>query len=179
MKIFVDLDETLIHSIVVKNSNNHNRTYVKFTDRMYGIIKRRSAPLLLELIREIDPDPIMITTADYEWAHYCNTEFGFNFNTVYSRDDFTCVKSDNPYARSIVDWNEKSLGLDDAVIIDNYPWSLPSPEHKMMFVFGKVDQHRWFQINEYNGHISKDFVKTDELHIRTLMNRVKLLSETI
>jgi hypothetical protein len=154
MKIFLDLDDTLIHSVY--GVGNSKRTYATFAEGSYGSIYRSISPELIQFCRNIDPDTSIVTTATYDWVETWNDVFnmGFAKHQMYSRDDFTS-ETHMDYGRTIVDWNKKSLNLKEFVIVDNYDihdkWN-PSSKHKMCFLGGpNYDAGNWINIKPFTG----------------------------
>lgn len=175
MKIFFDLDDTLIHSI--HGGNNRNRIYRRFVgDGSYGSIVRPTAYELLSFARFIDPSPAMITTATRDWADEWNETFDFGFTEIYSREDFMNTVSAD-YGRSYSIWNGKCLNINDFVIIDNYEWDDSSPIMKQQFIHGEPVRERWVTIKEFSGITNKDWVTADKKHINEIQKKIIELSK--
>jgi hypothetical protein len=167
MRIFLDLDDTLIHS-VYNHKNNKNRTYIQFKDDgRYGSVERPIAKDLIQFARSIDPDVSILTTATMDWAMAWSNvfQFGFDENHIYDRHAFTTWRT-SIYGGTDIIWNEKSLNLKHAVIVDNnHLINLhdASPIHKMNFLFGEdFDDENWIHMRAFDGNVSADALKADE-----------------
>ena len=174
MRIFFDLDDTLIHS--QRGGQNKHRIYRRFEgDGSYGSILRPTAKDLIAYAKTIDPNPAMITTAVREWAETWNEVFELGFTEIYAREDFLIDVWGN-YGHK----HEEVLGnlnIEDAVIIDNYPHSFEHPQQKQRFVFGHVCQERWIQINEFFGLTKDDWVNKDKKHIAEIQEKIERIYE--
>lgn len=172
MRIFLDLDDTLIHS--VRGGHNKNRIYRKFTgDGRYGSIARYIGYDLIQFCRMIDPDTSMLTTATRDWAEEWNAvfEFGFDSEHIYSREDYT-METSRPYSGYVVDWNGECLDVSHGVIVDNYDAYDPSPKIKMNFVFGKFCPDNWIQIREFDGRNSGDVKCVEENELDYIQKQI-------
>lgn len=175
MKIFFDLDDTLIHS--VHGGNNKNRVYRKFEgDGSYGSILRPTAFDLLNFARSIDKSPAIITTATRDWADTWNEAFELGFTEIYSREDFIdSINAD--CGRVSTFWNGNCLNINNFVVIDNYFWNDESPTHKMQFIHGKPVEERWITIKEFTGISNKQWIQADTKHIDEIQKKILEISQ--
>lgn len=161
MRIFLDLDDTLIYTLRGEPKNIHDISRLKSItfelDGCCNSVYRAIAPELISFCRSIDPDTSIITTATKEWAEAWSNAFdmGFDSEHIYARHDYTeeeKIPSMPGFTRVV--WNGNSLHLKSACIIDNYDirdmW-IPSPDQKMKFVFGP--RYREYQ-NKMDGWIT-------------------------
>ena len=88
MRIFLDLDDTLIYSVYRKHKKGY--TSAKFAgDGLYSSILRPIAHEMISFAKSIDPDASILSTATMDWIQHWNKEFnlGFSDDQMYARDD--------------------------------------------------------------------------------------------
>jgi hypothetical protein len=175
-RIFVDLDDTLIYSKVGGEQKQPWKTHKfggkhtlkKFKKYTMAAVARPMGYQLLEFVRSIDPDTMLLTAATREWAEVWNSafDFGFTIDQIQGRDD-----------------DFVPLGIDDggAVMIDNNDGRDHYTDHaKIQYIWGQggdmagfysyhhdfFDNHRkqgWIQIKCFPGlYNSKDFLEADQ-----------------
>src|SRR5215510_924934 len=85
-KIYVDLDETLIHARVAGPRPPGKRRRFAFGLEVYDVALRPCAHYLLGCLREIGCVSLL-TTSQREYAEKINEAFGLSFEQLYCRED--------------------------------------------------------------------------------------------
>jgi hypothetical protein len=97
--IFVDLDETLIHTFIPFYGEVPTKDSVKVKisgeDELYDTALRQGALYFLQLLRNTG-NVYMLTAATADYAAAMNREFGFGFTSqdMYSREDIAAGQLD-------------------------------------------------------------------------------------
>lgn len=150
MKIFIDLDDTLIKSLFLREipSDLRPEEWVGvFDDELYLSEARLSGYKLLDFCRRIDKNVNLLTTATRKWAEYWNKVFdlGFKKEEVISRHDF--LKFEDRYDV------KKTLALKNAVIIDDKRPRVGEPLSflKAKYVFGE-NSANWVQVPRFRDN---------------------------
>lgn len=148
MTIYLDLDDTVIHSIYGVGRNPSKRTTISLSNEdVYHTLLRPLAPNILAGLRNIGSVKIL-TTAVKEYALAQNRVFslGFYDTDIISRED---------YITSINDmFGEKWVPLHsrtdpNSILIDNLPPTSESSRLKIQFL--GIQQSSYFQIREFFG----------------------------
>jgi len=148
MTIYLDLDDTLIHSVYGLGRNPGKRTTISLSNKdVYHTLLRPLASDILAGLRNIGQVK-MLTTAVKEYALAQNQAFflGFSDADIIARED---------YVTSINDmFGEKWVPLQsktdpNSVLIDNLPPSTESSRIKIQFL--GIKQSSYFQIREFYG----------------------------
>lgn len=148
MTIYLDLDDTLIHSVYGVGRNPGKRTVINLSNEdIYHTLLRPLAPDILAGLRNIGPVK-MLTTAVKEYALAQSRAFslGFNPQDIISREDYISVINDM--------FGEKWVPLQsrtdpNSILIDNLPPSTESSRIKIQFL--GIKSSSYFQIREFYG----------------------------
>jgi len=148
MNIYIDLDDTLIHSVYGVGRNPGKRTVIQLgEDEVYHSFLRPEAGRILGELRQIGTVR-MLTTATREYARAHNQTFSLGFleEEIFSRDEYIC-KVQVGYGE---DWIPTQCGIDKtAVLIDNLPPNTESSRIKIKFL--GIDPEHYIQIREFSG----------------------------
>jgi len=85
-KIYIDLDETLIHARVAGPRSPGKRRRFAFGLEVYDVALRPCAHYLLGCLREIGC-VALLTTSQRDYAEKINEPFGLGFEELYCRED--------------------------------------------------------------------------------------------
>ena len=91
-KIYVDLDETLIHAGAAGLRSPGRRRRVAFGLEVYDVALRPCAHCLLGCLREIGCVSLL-TTSQRDYAEKINEAFGLGFEQLYCREDIFVFQS--------------------------------------------------------------------------------------
>jgi len=91
-KIYVDLDETLIHAGAAGLRSPGRRRRVAFGLEVYDVALRPCAHYLLGWLREIGCASLL-TTSQRDYAEKINEAFGLGFEQLYCREDIFVFQS--------------------------------------------------------------------------------------
>lgn len=123
--IFVDLDETLIHTFISFYGEIPSEDAVKIKidgeDELYETVLRQGALYFLQLLRNTG-NVYMLTAATADYAAVMNEKFGLGFNesNMYSREDIAAGQLD-----------PNLFGQGNVYLYDN----LPRHENRSKIVF--------------------------------------------
>ena len=156
--VFVDLDEVLIHTSALYNeplSKNLANDYAQATfdgdPCLYVAALRPGAHTLLSRIRQIVPTErvFMLTSSTREYSKKWNEAFGFNFHTIYHREDIK-----NRYFEPLM---ASQFPDAEAYHIDN----LPRHENNSKVEFLKaIDPYpTYIEVSEYYSSPAHDFTE--------------------
>lgn len=154
MNIYVDLDDTLIHSVYGVGRNPGKRTVVRLSeDDIYHSLLRPEAGRLLSSLRRVGQVKMLTTAIDeYARAHNKLFSLGFRDDEIIARESYI-TKIQIAYG---TDWVPSATGTDpEAVLIDNLPPSTESSRTKRAFLGIRDDGY--FQIREFNGKDPEGF----------------------
>jgi len=149
MKIFIDLDDTLIKSLSLHEIPGYLRPEEwvgVFGDELYLSEVRLSGYKLLDFCRRIDKNVNLLTTATREWAEYWNKVFdlGFKKEEIISRYDFLKIE-DRYYLKKTLDLkNAVAVIIDDKMPRVGEPLSFL----KARYVFGE-NKVNWIQVPRF------------------------------
>ena len=154
MNIYIDLDDTLIHSVYGVGRNPGKRTVIQVDEEeVYHSLLRPVAKELLASLRNLGPVS-MLTTArrDYALAHNSAFALGFSEDEIFARDDYIC-KIKLAYGE---EWVPVEKGVDkNAILIDNLSPATESSRTKSGFL--GIGEDRYIQIREFDGKDPKEF----------------------
>ena len=148
LSIYVDLDETLIHSIQGFGRNPGKRTPIPFkgAEKYHSLLRPASLEMLATL-RNLGKVR-MLTTATREYAKAHNEVFtlGFGENEIVDREDYT---SRVQLAYGFVLEPTRRKSDPQAVLIDNL--SPESENSRIKIEYLGIDESRYFRIREFSG----------------------------
>jgi hypothetical protein len=139
-KIFVDLDETLIHARVAGPRPPGKRPRFAFGFEVYDVALRRCAHYMLDCLREIGRVSLL-TTSQREYAEKINEAFGLGFEQMYCREDVFVF---HPFA----DLKTEAIAP-KSVLIDDLSPTETLARLKMQFL--GISRRSYVQIREFHG----------------------------
>lgn len=155
MNIYIDLDDTLIHSINGFGRNPGKRKVIRVgeEDEVYHSILRPEAGRLLSGLRTIGAVRMLTTaTREYAIAHNKTFTLGFQECEIISRHDYICTIK-LAYGS---EWVPSRRNMDPGgILIDNLPINTESSRNKVAYL--GIQPDRYFQIREFNGKDPADF----------------------
>jgi hypothetical protein len=153
-RIFWDIDETLIHTVLRKPDQDH----VSFSldDGMYYTFIRPCSKALIDFSRElVGTDRVhILTTATRDYAREVNRLAGWGFKNedIFSREDQAghMRRFSLAYGKSHEECDPHIYAHKNNVIIDNLP---PRQNfNKIEFIgIGNTHQDNYLKINDYYG----------------------------
>jgi len=151
-RIYVDLDDCLIHTIVGRAGSNKRKKLPIQTDDAYFSILSPMAGDLLKLCRSLRPTSLLTTaTGDYARAANEIFELGFICREIIARADFMVEAEDSPLSA-------KHFATDPAgLLIDNQKLGDQAAMIKRKFL--GIPDANYFQIREFCGHPKESFDK--------------------
>lgn len=169
MNLYIDLDETLIHSIV---NPSPKRTKVELSngEKFYTFLRPKALDMLKDL-RNISSGVKILTSATREYAYAMNDIFGLEFirDHIYAREDCWVEECIPYYGRDLLatktSFDTKGILIDNLFVTEI--WS----RRKMHFLGILPD--RYIQIRECLGR--KDPEKFD-MEWQEIINKIKILT---
>lgn len=152
--IFLDLDDTLVHSYWVRDTEQRTKHLERIKDRyesvdiLLGLDEHYCTairPIAFQLINYCESlvghdNVYMLTLGINEYAHQVNKEagLGFKLSNIYSREDL-------PY-------NVPKFKNQSNILIDNedYFYHIQGQYNKVKFLHG-LPSENYIQINEFNS----------------------------
>jgi len=151
--IFIDLDETLIHTDLNGEYRNDTEAEKIVIDGIVYLVKMRPGALnLLKSLRKTGNVFILTrATDDYASAMSNKFKFGFEKNQIYSRE----------YVKN---WKYKELKISKGnnYLIDDLPYEENYEKIALLKQLGDV---KYIKINPYYGNSVDNFVKDDIIDI--------------
>jgi hypothetical protein len=139
-KIYVDLDETLIHARVAGPRPPGKRRRFAFGLEVYDVALRPCAHYLLGCLREIGCVSLL-TTSQRDYAEKINEAFGLGFEQLYCREDIFVFR---PFA------DLKTEGVaPKSVLIDDLSPTGTLARLKMKFL--GINRRSYIQIRGFHG----------------------------
>ena len=178
--IYLDLDETLFHTICRRVKGTSGRTWINFDDNFlgstwYGSQERPCAKELIAFCRSLAPTKIL-TTSVQDYARVFNEvfEFGFTNEEIITRHDYVNEEitsaglANSRYSYTVINHRNEP----NAILVDNlYP---EENENKIKFL--GIDKSRYIHIRDYVG--GKDPAKfLNEFDI--IKDRIRLLTKQL
>ena len=155
--IFVDLDDTLTHSILVTKDyrKKNNRTLIKIekseycdSDEYYAVLLKKNTHLLLEYLRRNYDRVILLTMASKPYAK--------RFNEVFNLRFLECDILDCNDVRGFTKFTEeKFIGI----LLDNLPQSDPNTWRKLQYIahYARDMKYRHVHMRTFEGHSNHSF----------------------
>jgi NLI interacting factor-like phosphatase len=138
--IFVDLDESLIHSRVAGPRPPGKRRRFPFGLEAYDVALRPCAHYLLGCLRKIGRVSLL-TTSQRDYAEEINDAFGFGFEQLYCREDLFVFR---PFP------DLKTEGIaPESVLIDDLAPTETLARLKMKFL--GISRRNYLQIRPFHG----------------------------
>jgi hypothetical protein len=139
-KIYVDLDETLIHARVAGPMSPGKRRRFAFGLEVYDVALRPCAHYLLGCLREIGCVSLL-TTSQRDYAEKINEAFGLGFEQLYCREDIFVFR---PFA----DLKPEAVAP-KSVLIDDLSPTETLARLKMKFL--GINRRSYIQIRGFHG----------------------------
>lgn len=148
MRIYMDLDDCLIHSL--PDHGSQKRIQVRVGDENYRVIVRPLAQQILEDCRAMAP-VILLTSATKQYAEVHNDRWGFGFKPeeLLSLRDVT-IEVKGAYGAKSLELLKRNIDP-DSVLIDNQDPLDESARAKRMLLGIHLDPTRYIKIREFNG----------------------------
>jgi hypothetical protein len=170
MNIYIDLDDTLIHSVYGRGRNPGRRTVVNVTeDEIYHSMLRPEASRILGELRKIG-NVRMLTTAisDYAEAHNRVFSLGFLESEIFARERYIS-KVLLAYGS---EWVASMTRTDPgALLIDNLSPSTESSRTKCAFL--GIGEDNYLQIREFDGKDPACFVEEVDSLLAAVTRRAR------
>ncbi len=170
MNIYIDLDDTLIHSVYGVGRNPGKRAVVDLgEDEVYHSFLRPEALRLLSDLRGIGSVRMLTTSIEaYAKAHNDVFSLGFQDSEIIAREHYI-EKIKLAYGE---DWVPVRRGTDpSAVLIDNLTPNTESSLTKCAFL--GIGAEQFLQIREFNGKDPDCFPE----EVEQLLVRIKQIAE--
>lgn len=148
MNIYIDLDDTLIHSVYGVGRNPGKRSVINISDdETYHSILRPEAGRILQELRRIGTVRMLTTSIEaYAKAHNEVFSLGFSEADIIAREKYI-TKIHLAYGS---EWVPSDRKVDpDSVLIDNLSFSTESSLTKTSFL--GIGESGYFQIREFDG----------------------------
>lgn len=139
-KIFVDLDETLVHARVAGRRPPGKRRRLAFGLEVYDVALRPCAHYMLDRLREIGRVSLL-TTSQREYAEKIDEAFGLGFEQMYCREDLFVFR---PFAEL-----KTEAIAPRSVLIDDLPPNETLARLKMQFL--GINRRSYIQIRGFHG----------------------------
>ena len=147
--IFLDIDETLIHSAYRKFNEDYRNdaltlSFLNMSPDVYTYVRPCAAKVIAAARALVGSDNVYIlTTSTREYAKQVNEGAGWNFNndSIFTREDLR-----DAYMNGVT-IPHHTLADSNNVIVDNLPPKYN--ESKMAFI--GIDQTRYLQVRDYFG----------------------------
>src|SRR6516225_8106222 len=139
-KIYVDLDETLIHARVAGPRSPGKRRRVAFGLEVYDVALRPCTHYLLGCLREVGCVSLL-TSSQRDYAERINEAFGLGFEQLYCREDIFVFR---PFA----DLKAEAVAP-KSVLIDDLSPTETLARLKMKFL--GINRRSYIQIREFHG----------------------------
>lgn len=148
MRVYVDLDDTLIHAVYALGRGRGKRTAVDAGEgEVYHSLLRPSAHRFLEGLRG-DGEVFMLTTATKKYAAAHNETFrlGFSEGEIVAREDYL-IQVTMAYSSELI--TMKRRVCPEGWLVDNMPPEEEAARLKRAYLGIGVD--RYTQVREFNG----------------------------
>lgn len=139
-KIFVDLDETLVHARVAGRRPPGKRRRLAFGLEVYDVALRPCAHYMLDRLREIGRVSLL-TTSQREYAEKIDEAFGLGFEQMYCREDLFVF---HPFAEL-----KTEAIAPRSVLIDDLSPNETLARLKMQFL--GINRRSYIQIRGFHG----------------------------
>jgi hypothetical protein len=149
--IFVDLDETLIHTFIPFYGETPTKDAVKVKIEgekvLYDTVLRKEALLFLQTLRKIGK-VYMLTAATADYAAAMNLEFGLGFTSqdIYSREDIAAGALD-----------ASLFGEGNVYLFDNL--SRHENRSKIMFLRNICEDVNYIKVPEFYNNKASPFTR--------------------
>ena len=159
VNIFVDLDETLIHTDLTNGDLPNEIPFVdiKLDDDIYKVSLRPGANELLFALRSLG-NVFMLTRATHDYAVAMNEKFNFAFtpNRIYSRKDVRSYR-----------YKELHLPRGTNFLIDDLP---QIDNHEKVALIAQLGPVHYIHIKPFYGYKDEALTKSD---IESIVNLVQ------
>jgi hypothetical protein len=161
MRIYIDLDETLIHAIYAHSGNPGKRRPIEIKnstgerEELYYSILRPKATELLSFCRTLGNVKMLTTaTRDYALEHNSIFNLGFEATHIIAREDYL-VSTVSAYDTRT--GPVKTATDPHSVLIDNLPRLAELAITKQQYL--GIKPNRYIQIREFSGKDPEVFTK--------------------
>jgi FMN phosphatase YigB (HAD superfamily) len=162
--IFVDLDETLIHTFLpawgetpTKDAETVSLISTGGKEEEYNVVLRQGALHFLQILRKLG-DVYILTAATNDYANVMNRHFGLGFveDQIYSREDVQAGQADAGY-----------FGKGTVYLFDN----LPRHENRSKIQFLRpLGNTNYIQVREFYNNKTAAFTHEE---IKELVSNIK------
>lgn len=154
VRVYVDLDDTLIHAVYGKGRGVGKRTVIDAGEgEYYHSFLRPDAHYMLEEMRRMG-EVWMLTTAkrSYAMAHNETFRLGFSGGEILAREDYI-VRVPMAYSS---EWMPTERGVcPHGILVDNLSPAAEAARLKMAYL--GIGEERYVQIREFNGRDPDNF----------------------
>lgn len=165
--IYLDLDETLIHTEVTKDKpTSSDRIDFKIGGYWYSTKLRLGALELISFCKSIAPTKILTNSTDV-YSKYISDAFNFGFKSedIISRDDYITWEPEWPGSVYEIACVKESINQPCAILVDNlFPFTNGAIQ-KMNYL--GINSDRYIQISEFIGNESQEEFKKELEIIKT------------
>jgi hypothetical protein len=172
MRIYFDLDDTLIHAMPTHNgSGKGKRTLVsigeKNEEKYFSLLRPHALELLYHCRQHSQVKMLTTATRDYAISHNEVFNLGFSCQDIIAREDYI-EQIQLAYGH---DWVPLKTKVDPtAILIDNLSPNTDSSKIKIAYL--GINESQYFQIREFNGKDPSKFpLELDQLLIKIGINK--------
>jgi len=162
MKIFWDIDETLIHSRTFKSSTYEANFKFRLMGQTYHTCVRPCSKGLIEFSRQLvgKDNVFILTAATLKYALRINekAEWGFTRNQILSREtmEWYSTKVSGMYGDSSTQVSPHPLADKSNVLIDNLP---PHYNREKIALIGSINpETNYYEVKDYFGGDSDESI---------------------
>lgn len=149
-KIFIDLDECMLHSMLRKPNQEHIRFNLENDDNTYYTVIRPCAQKLIDFSRELvgKDNVYILTTSTTDYANMINekAEWGFERDHIIAREEIKRHLIPTAYGGSAY-VEKQGVAHKDNVLIDNLPYKQNMGKVNLIGIL----QDRYLKVDDYYG----------------------------
>jgi len=165
--IFLDLDDTLVHTVDFPPQNKENVFRIVLEEETYYSKKRECTEGFLCACRQIAKTYLLTNaTRAYALSHNKTLQLGFEPSEIFAREDYLYESRVAYGTQTLLTCTKK---FPEAILIDNLPATDPLAKAKQRFL--GIPETQYLQIREFRG--LKDppcFQEETKTLLKTLQN---------